>query len=128
MQVKTVNGVISTEDLFISIEENERGRKYVHILGYVYYCDGDSEHPYRGVEYTHFYANFEDVERGKIFAYERDNCEDVKTYIKELTEHEAEKYIKKYDFGSTPPLIGAKYLTKDIDYGIYAVKFNKEVN
>lgn len=102
---------------FYQIEE-ENGRKLVHIMGYFYHADDGSKKPYRCLEYTWFYVPLEEFIEWDGDDYD-DTAQELKQYIKDMTEEEAIDAMYHYFGGISPTPLLYQDLTTDTPCGYY---------
>lgn len=69
----------------ISIEMID-GVKYIHFLGYGYFCGEPSDKPYRWVDYTFLMCPIEEAIKYGVSKWESDYQDSVKQYIQDLSE------------------------------------------
>jgi len=108
------------------IETDSDGEKMVHLYGYCYYAGDDADAPYRSVEYSFFYLPLKDVVKNGLRLSETSNCENINTYIGEITYDEVidfyENFVGESD-GSAHPPIQVERISEDLEDGIYVADY-----
>ena len=118
------NDDINCNDLIFSIEKID-GIKFIHFYGYGYdNCNSsDPEEQYSFVEYKSFYVPLSEIFGHNIFEIEVEKSEDITQYIEDCNYETMIDIYKTYDNGRCPILITQDKITRDIEEGIYIVKY-----
>lgn len=112
---------------FFSIEDDGRGGKQIHVLGYLYTNgDDNGEGEWRNVEYTFFIEPLEDFIRhyAETDSYVDDMAGELKQYIGYDTDQEVVEIINSY-FNGHPADYTLHYseITMDTPCGGYCFEF-----